>query len=45
MKERVVFQINVPVTAALAYADGIKPTEFGGSNGTADVTKAVLAAL
>src|SRR5947207_12516139 len=29
----------------MAYADGIKPTEFGGSNGTADVTKAVLAAL
>jgi 3-isopropylmalate dehydrogenase len=28
-----------------AYADGIKPTEFGGSNGTADVTKAVLDAL
>jgi 3-isopropylmalate dehydrogenase len=28
-----------------AYADGIKPMEFGGSNGTADVTKAVLAAL
>ena len=28
-----------------AYAGGIKPTEFGGSNGTADVTKAVLAAL
>ena len=28
-----------------AYADGIKPTEFGGSNGTADITKAVLAAL
>ncbi len=28
-----------------AYADGIKPTEFGGSNGTADVTKAVLEAL
>ena len=27
------------------YADGIKPFEFGGSNGTADVTKAVLAAL
>jgi hypothetical protein len=24
MKERVVFQTNVPVTAALAYADGIK---------------------
>ena len=24
MKERVVFQINVPVTAALAYADGLK---------------------
>src|SRR5689334_3844664 len=28
-----------------AYADGIKPTEFGGSNGTADVAKAVLEAL
>jgi 3-isopropylmalate dehydrogenase len=28
-----------------AYADGIQPTEFGGGNGTADVTKAVLAAL
>jgi 3-isopropylmalate dehydrogenase len=28
-----------------AYADGIKPTELGGNNGTADVTKAVLAAL
>ena len=28
-----------------AYAGGIKPTEFGGSNGTADMTKAVLAAL
>src|SRR5437899_201080 len=28
-----------------AYADGIKPMEFGGSNGTADVAKAVLAAL
>jgi 3-isopropylmalate dehydrogenase len=28
-----------------AYADGIKPTEFGGSNGTADITKAVLAGL
>ena len=27
------------------YADGIKPTEFGGSNGTADITKAVLGAL
>src|SRR6187397_3305343 len=25
------------------YADGIKPMEFGGSNGTADITKAVLA--
>ena len=24
MKERVVFETNVPVTAALAYADGIK---------------------
>lgn len=28
-----------------AYADGIKPTEFGGSNGTADIAKAVLAGL
>jgi 3-isopropylmalate dehydrogenase len=28
-----------------AYAGGIKPMEFGGSNGTADVAKAVLAAL
>jgi 3-isopropylmalate dehydrogenase len=28
-----------------AYADGIKPTEFGGSHGTADVAKAVLAGL
>jgi 3-isopropylmalate dehydrogenase len=28
-----------------AYADGIKPMEFGGSNGTADIAKAVLAAL
>ena len=28
-----------------AYAGGIKPTEFGGSNGTADVTKAVLDAV
>jgi 3-isopropylmalate dehydrogenase len=27
------------------YADGIKPFEFGGGNDTADVTKAVLAAL
>ncbi|SFI02640.1 isocitrate/isopropylmalate dehydrogenase family protein [Bradyrhizobium sp. Gha] len=27
------------------YADGLKPIEFGGSNGTADITKAVLAAL
>jgi 3-isopropylmalate dehydrogenase len=27
------------------YADGIKPTEFGGSNGTADIAKAVIAAL
>jgi 3-isopropylmalate dehydrogenase len=27
------------------YADGIKPFEFGGKNGTADVAKAVLAAL
>lgn len=27
------------------YAGGLKPIEFGGSNGTADITKAVLAAL
>jgi 3-isopropylmalate dehydrogenase len=27
------------------YAQGIKPMEFGGSNGTADIAKAVLAAL
>jgi 3-isopropylmalate dehydrogenase len=27
------------------YAGGIKPTEFGGSNGTADIAKAVIAAL
>src|SRR5512144_906437 len=28
-----------------AYAGAIKPMEFGGSNGTADITRAVLAAL
>jgi 3-isopropylmalate dehydrogenase len=28
-----------------AYADGIRPVEFGGPNGTADIAKAVLAAL
>ncbi len=28
-----------------AYASGIKPMEFGGSNGTADIAKAVLEAL
>jgi len=28
-----------------AYGGGIKPMEFRGSNGTADITKAVLAAL
>jgi 3-isopropylmalate dehydrogenase len=28
-----------------AYADGIKPMEFGGGNGTADIAKAVLAGL
>ena len=28
-----------------AYADGIRPIEFGGNNGTADIAKAVLAAL
>jgi 3-isopropylmalate dehydrogenase len=27
------------------YAEGIKPMEFGGSNGTADIAKAVLEAL
>lgn len=27
------------------YAGGLKPIEFGGSNGTADITKAVLSAL
>ncbi|WP_298879575.1 isocitrate/isopropylmalate dehydrogenase family protein [uncultured Bradyrhizobium sp.] len=27
------------------YAGGLKPMEFGGSNGTADITKAVLASL
>jgi 3-isopropylmalate dehydrogenase len=28
-----------------AYAGGIKPMEFGGSNGTADIAKAVIEAL
>ncbi|OAF03598.1 3-isopropylmalate dehydrogenase [Bradyrhizobium centrolobii] len=28
-----------------AYAGGIRPMEFGGSNGTADIAKAVLAAI
>jgi 3-isopropylmalate dehydrogenase len=28
-----------------AYADGIKPIEFGGRNGTVDIAKAVMAAL
>ena len=28
-----------------AYAGGIKPMEFGGKNGTADIAKAVLEAL
>jgi 3-isopropylmalate dehydrogenase len=28
-----------------AYADGIKPIEFGGRNGTADIAKAVMLAL
>jgi 3-isopropylmalate dehydrogenase len=27
------------------YADGIRPMEFGGSNGTADVARAVIEAL
>jgi 3-isopropylmalate dehydrogenase len=27
------------------YADGIRPMEFGGSNGTADIARAVIAAL
>lgn len=29
----------------LVYAGGLKPIEFGGSSGTADITKAVLSAL
>ena len=28
-----------------AYARGLRPIEFGGGSGTADITKAVLAAL
>jgi 3-isopropylmalate dehydrogenase len=28
-----------------AYAEGIKPMEFGGNNGTADIGNAVLAGL
>jgi 3-isopropylmalate dehydrogenase len=28
-----------------AYEGGLRPMEFGGSNGTADITKAVLASL
>src|SRR4029077_6076876 len=28
-----------------AYADGIRPMEFGGSNGTADIARAVIEAL
>jgi 3-isopropylmalate dehydrogenase len=28
-----------------AYAGSIKPMEFGGANGTADIAKAVLANL
>jgi 3-isopropylmalate dehydrogenase len=27
------------------YAEGIKPMEFGGRNGTADIARAVLEAL
>jgi 3-isopropylmalate dehydrogenase len=36
---------NIERAVDKVYADGIKPYEFGGSNGTADVAKAVLAAL
>jgi 3-isopropylmalate dehydrogenase len=36
---------NIERAVDKVYADGIKPFEFGGSNGTADVAKAVLAAL
>lgn len=36
---------NIERAVDKVYADGIKPFEFGGSNGTADVAKAVIAAL
>ena len=36
---------NIERAVDRAYADGIKPMEFGGSNGTADIARAVLAAL
>ena len=36
---------NIERAVDRVYADGIKPFEFGGSSGTADVAKAVLAAL
>ena len=36
---------NIERAVDRVYAEGIKPFEFGGSSGTADVAKAVLAAL
>lgn len=36
---------NIERAVDQVYAGGIKPMEFGGSNGTADITKAVLGAL
>ena len=36
---------NIERAVDKAYAGGIKPMEFGGRNGTADIAKAVLAAL
>ena len=36
---------NIERAVDKAYADGIKPMEFGGRNGTADIARAVLAAL
>ena len=36
---------NIERAVDKVYAAGIKPMEFGGSNGTADIARAVLAAL
>jgi 3-isopropylmalate dehydrogenase len=36
---------NIERAVDEAYAGGLKPFEFGGSNGTADIARAVLAAL